>query len=339
MDLIEAMRLFEEAKRRIQNYQNDLCNSEFRTRILLIDPVLRLLGWDVENPDLVVLEYQPAASNRRLADYVLKNNGDNVAIVEAKNTNTRIDDLEHREQADNYARYAEVRFFVLTNGVTWLLYKRDLMTSLESLLPIVRFDVVHDEPYQCALAALSMWRPNLVPDSGPPSEAAESVFISPNLAQERPSSESAEQTEQQLTDSSLQDFEERYTLISERRFPRHATPTRLEIGDDVEEEVNSWLDVIHEVVAWLVGEEILRENDCPISANKYTFIGREAVNPDGTAFIRPRSLPNGLVLQRGLTTVDQWQRLRKLLQQLEAQRNVDPSQIRVFYESTGQNGG
>ena len=68
MDLTKAMELFEEIKRRVQNYQKDLRNSEFRTRILLIDPVLRLLGWDVENPDLVVLEYQPAESNRKTTE-------------------------------------------------------------------------------------------------------------------------------------------------------------------------------------------------------------------------------------------------------------------------------
>ena len=83
MDLTEAMGLFEEIKQRFENYKENF--SEFRTRILLIDPVLRLLGWDVENPDLVELEYQPAESNRRSADYVLKNNKKNVAIVEAKN--------------------------------------------------------------------------------------------------------------------------------------------------------------------------------------------------------------------------------------------------------------
>ena len=92
MDLTKAMRLFEEIKKRFQNHQSNLHNSEFRTRILLIDPVLRLLGWNVENPDLVVLEYQPAESNRKSADYVLKNNGKNVAIVEAKNIDINIED-------------------------------------------------------------------------------------------------------------------------------------------------------------------------------------------------------------------------------------------------------
>ena len=83
----------------------------------MIDPVLRLLGWDVENPDLVVLEYQPNESNRNSADYVLKNDEGNVAIVEAKNIDIDIENWNHRNQADNYARDAGAEFFVLTNGV------------------------------------------------------------------------------------------------------------------------------------------------------------------------------------------------------------------------------
>ena len=233
MDLTKAMELFEEIKRRVQNYQKDLRNSEFRTRILLIDPVLRLLGWDVENPDLVVLEYQPAESNRKSADYVLKNNGKNVAIVEAKNIDIDIEDWKHRDQADDYARYAEVKFFVLTNGVAWMLYERDLMTSIESLKPIVRFDVVHDEPYQCALAAISMWRPNLASDGGP-SEATEPVFTSD------------ETSEQQLPDELPTEGEESDESEGEGKEP----PTRLIVTMPDEEKIDhpSGIETFAEVI-------------------------------------------------------------------------------------------
>lgn len=334
MDLTEAMELFEEIKKRFENHKSDF--SEFRTRILLIDPVLRMLGWEVENPDLVVLEYQPTELNRKSADYVLKNDEGNVAIVEAKNIDIDIGDWKHREQADNYARYAEVKFFVLTNGIRWLLYERDLMTSLESLKPIVSFDVTDDEPYQCALAAISMWRPNLASDAGP-SDATEPVFISQEPALDRPSGQSNEQQEPQLNDDSPPDFDGCYTLTSEGRYPRYTTPTRLEIGDNIEEEVDNWKDVIHEIVVWLVAEANLSAQHCPILIGKKvrrTFIDRKGeVNPDGKAFQDPRPLPNGLILQRSQTdTWEQWDRLRKLLEQF----NVDSSTIRVFYRSTGR---
>ena len=323
MDLTKAMELFEEVKQRFEDHKGDF--SEFRTRILLIDPVLRLLGWDVENPGLVVLEYQPNTQNRKSADYVLKNKGKNVVIVEAKNIDIDIENWEHRDQADDYARYAEVKFFVLTNGVKWLLYERDLMTSLESLKPIVSFDVAHDKPYQCALAALSMWRPNLTSE--------EPVFISPKSVSDQPSSELDEQQEQQLDDSPRND-DERYPFASEDRFyPQDFKPTKVKINNRRPETVKSWKDVIHEVAVWLANEGVLNANDCPIGGRKYTFIGRKAVNPNGTPFKDPRQLPNGLILQRGfLNTQEQWRKLKQLLKQPEKQRQVNPSQIQVFYE-------
>ena len=323
MDLTEAMELFEEIEKRFKCHQDDL--SEFRTRIILIDPVLRLLGWDVENPDLVVLEYQPATSKRESADYILKHNKKNVAIVEAKNIDKKIDDLEYREQADNYARYAGVRFFILTNGVKWLLYERTLTTGLELLEPIVSFDIIHDEPYQCALAAISMWRPNLV--SGGPSKVTEPVLISLKPAPNRSGTE---------PDDPREDFEACYILTSERRYPRHTTPTRLKIGNHRPVKVELWLDVIHEIVAWLIGEKILRSDDCPIEIGQKIFIARKGtVNRDGSPIKDPRELPNSLILQRGnLNTVLQWQKLRQLLDQYKDK--VDQNAIQVFYKLAGK---
>lgn len=318
MDLTEAMELFKEIRKRFKNHQSNF--SEFRTRIMFIDPVLRLLGWEVENPDLVVLEYQPNTQNRKSADYVLKNNGKNVVIVEAKNIDINIEGWEHRDQADDYARYAEVKFFVLTNGVTWMLYERDLMTSLESLKPIVRFDIAHDKPYQCALAALSMWRPNLT--------AEEPVFISPKPVPDRSYSGSNKQQEQQ-PDDLPEDFDQWYSLASERRYPKYTIPIQLKIGADINEQVNSWKDVIHEIVTWLVNKDILKDNHCPIEIREKTFIGYEAVNRDGTPFKDPRQLPKGLMLQRGISTpLGQWERFRALLDQLK----VDTSTIRVSHK-------
>ncbi len=190
MALDDLQQVIEKLQEMIGRHRDYLSENETRTRQVLIDPLLRELGWDVENPDLVALEDQPATSKRESADYILKNSGKNVAVVEAKNIDKKIDDLEHLEQTDNYARYAGVQFFVLTNGVTWLLYERTLTTSLESLEPIVRFDIVCDEPHHCALASLSMWNPNL--SSGSPSKATEPVFVPPKSASDAPSRQSNE---------------------------------------------------------------------------------------------------------------------------------------------------
>lgn len=169
MGLNDLKKVIEKLQDRITNHA-DYLQKEPRTRTLLVDPLLRELGWDVEDPNLVELEYEPESSKRMAADYILKNGKNQVAIVEAKPIGKTIEDLGVREQADKYASSAGAPFFILTNGVKWLLYKRIPTASLASLKPVVSFDIEHDEPYYCVSACVSMWLPNL---SGSPMAAIE----------------------------------------------------------------------------------------------------------------------------------------------------------------------
>ena len=63
-------------------------NHETSTRYILIDPILRALGWDLSNPDECVVEYEVARRGNYPAtrvDYVLKcATGQPVVVIEAK---------------------------------------------------------------------------------------------------------------------------------------------------------------------------------------------------------------------------------------------------------------
>ena len=52
-NLIEIIKKLRE---RIERYRNLLEKNEMLTRYILIDPLLRVLGWDIENPEQVRLE-------------------------------------------------------------------------------------------------------------------------------------------------------------------------------------------------------------------------------------------------------------------------------------------
>ena len=85
MDLTEAMELFEELKRRINEHGDYLRESEYRTRLLLIDPLLRLLGWDVEDFHCVEIEFRTAESVNERADYALKRANRKSPLLKRKN--------------------------------------------------------------------------------------------------------------------------------------------------------------------------------------------------------------------------------------------------------------
>ena len=309
----------------IETHRSYLSGHETRTRQVLIDPLLRELGWDVSDPDAVELEYWV---KQQRADYALMSNAQPVAVIEAKRLGSDLEDDEMM-QVLNYANLAGIDYMIATDGDRWEMYEVFKRGALEERL-LMRFRLSQQPAHENALQALAMWRPNLASD-GPPSEAQEPVLVSPNPPPVQPSSKTDGQQEQQPPNDSPPDFGECYSLTSERRYPLHTKPIRLKIGTDIEKPVKRWKDVIHEVVAWLIDKEMLKDNHCPIKIKERTFVGYEAVNHDGTPFKDPRQLPKGLILQRRLGRPwDQWERLRELLDQLQ----VDTSAIQVRHKPT-----
>ena len=327
MALDDLQSVIEKLQDMIETHRDYLSGGETRTRQVLIDPLLGELGWDVSDPDAVELEYRVG---QQRADYALISNGRRVALIEAKRLGN---DLEYNEimQVLNYANRDGIDYIIVTDGDRWEMYEVFRPAALEERL-LMKLQLSQQPAHKNALQALAMWRPNLASDGGP-SEATESVFVSPKSAPDQPSNESNEQQQQQSSDNSPKDLDECYSLSSERRYPLFTKPIRLKIGTDIEKSVTSWKTVVYEVVAWLINTEKLTDNHFPIEIKEKIFISREAVNRDGTPFKDPQQLPKGLILHRRLGRPwDQWERLRELLDQLQ----VDTSAIQVFYQSAGR---
>ena len=83
---------------------------------MIIDGILRELGWDVANPKCVQLEL---GSNGNTIDYVLIGEGcEFLGVVEAKRSKEALNS-GHRRQASGYAVELGARFAILTNGARW----------------------------------------------------------------------------------------------------------------------------------------------------------------------------------------------------------------------------
>jgi len=94
---------------------------EIPTRTIFVDVLLGALGWDVRDPDEVELEW-PTIDGRSV-DYALKINRKPVLFVEAKPLNDQLMDVKSITQVVSYAANAGVDWCVLTNGVTYKVYK------------------------------------------------------------------------------------------------------------------------------------------------------------------------------------------------------------------------
>ena len=100
------------------SYESTLRKNEAATRAVLVDPVLRALGWDIANPFKVEVETPGSFGTSKVsADYALKANGDVVAVIEAKKLGSDLAPFHH--QLVQYGFSFGINRLFLTNGLRW----------------------------------------------------------------------------------------------------------------------------------------------------------------------------------------------------------------------------
>ena len=109
--------LVETLRERINAHGDALRQSEALTRYALIDPMLRELGWDTEDPAQVVPEYR--VPNNQMADYVLLANGAPVIVVESKKLDEPLRGSKALDQGILYCAHTRSGYFLLTDGSRW----------------------------------------------------------------------------------------------------------------------------------------------------------------------------------------------------------------------------
>ena len=162
MLLESLLGLVEKLGGRIETHGSPLRQSEALTRSALIDPLLRELGWDTEDPDVVVPEYRSEAGS---ADYALFSDSSQppAVIVEAKKLGERLDSRVAL-QGVNYCNVAGAPYFALTDGRTWKIYATFEQAPLEDRL-ITEFTIGGMDEADVSIKALALWRHNVASGS------------------------------------------------------------------------------------------------------------------------------------------------------------------------------
>lgn len=105
---------------KIGKYRHLYQHNETAVRNQIIDPILRSIGWNPENPD----DVQPNLStDDGIPDYTLLKDGKKILFIEAKKLNK---DIEHNDVLSQLAKYSFIegtKYGVLTNGQSWLLIR------------------------------------------------------------------------------------------------------------------------------------------------------------------------------------------------------------------------
>ena len=237
----------ETLRERIQVHRSYLEEYEIRTRSSLIDPMLRVLGWDVEDPNYIEVEYRVSQDR---VDYVLKESGDPIAVIEAKSLGTPLDE-KTTKQAFSYANTLAVSYAVVTNGDHWRMFEVFKQVPVEDRI-LMSFQLTQDEPYACALQALGIWRPNLA--GGRPQTAATPVLA--------PDSSSTAPDRGQKADYPSKDAWKRLDSLTVKKGME--SPACIKFPNSEEKPLKHWADLLESVAEYLIKTKKISDQNCPV---------------------------------------------------------------------------
>lgn len=288
--LDELVDVIETLKSRINEHRAVLQGNEAQTRMSLIDPLLRALGWDTADPAMVRPEFNLSSGR---ADYALLDSEEKpVAIIEAKKLNESLGTIDRRMQMLTYANFSNVSYAGLSDGDQWVFYKVFDQKSLEERI-VLNVSIANDPSYRCALKFLLLWRPNMV--SGEPIQASEPIIGTESQAP--------------TTSAPAHTFEENVPLppnaswMSLKDFiaTTGTTPPKLRFPSGDELQPSSWRGLLVEVAEWLIRDGALTQDKCPVSTNLYPGycrINSEPKHPNGNSFPDHKALSKGLFLNQ-----------------------------------------
>ena len=279
MPLDDLVSVVETLQKRIQEHGATLRENETRTRLALIDPLLRALGWDVSDPALVTPEYNVSG---RWADYaLLGHDGKPAATVEAKKLGESL--ASHRMQMLNYSNALGVDYAGLTDGNHWELYVVFQRGQLEERR-ILDVSIANALAHESALQLLLLWRPNLA--SGQPMKTSEPIFaVNPEPATAfTPAREPAiAEPITMLPTPEIATPPSSWIALSEYNPPSGTTPpAAIRFPDGSEQAIENWNDILTAVVSWLCSKRLLTG---PVnSSNRRYIVNTHPLHPDGAQF-------------------------------------------------------
>ncbi len=283
---------------RAARYRQEQETSEALTRYALIDPILRALGWPLDDPAVARPEY---AAGQGKADYCLFGaDGKPAVLIEAKTLGPKLPPIASAAVV-SYAwelsrRGTHVEYVGITNGLLWQVYRFPDMVR-----PAHAVDLGRGMAAEAAVEILrALWRPLLVGDVVPPPPPPPP---SPPPAGEIPLSE-------------LQPA------------PGSRPPAALLLPDGTEVPLHSWKDLLVEVARTLARAGTLGPQRCPVrlpGAQRRYLVHIEPMHPSGQRFRASERVDERLWIETHASAELLLKQTRWLLKQF----GEDPARYRV----------
>jgi predicted type IV restriction endonuclease len=148
--------LINRLKEKLVKYKDLFVQNEAAVRYAIVNPFLRMLGWDIEDPEEVIPEY----TNPRIegkADYALfikEVSNIPIAFIEVKKLGGITGEIV-REKL-KYSFDSGVRYTIITDGNEWFLYDVFKPNVPFNERVVVSWRILQDDPYEILFKSLTI---------------------------------------------------------------------------------------------------------------------------------------------------------------------------------------
>lgn len=331
---------------KIEKFRSLYKENEMAVREHIVNPILKNLGWNPENPEEVLPN---VSTEEGVPDYSLIKNGKKILFVEAKKLSIDIEQKEGIRQLAKYSFSEGTKYGVLTNGAVWVLirsfeegttlterivWKIDLeneelpavlrkivaisKTNIEHIEVLVKKDQILDEIWQALLDEPEEMIKGLMPvvksiiSQGYPDYQFEDTEIEDFLKERIKDIISGPSEEEALTEIPIEPISWRVR-----------SPRKMKLKGDVFELRNSF-EILVNTANWLIKNGKLKPSDCPvgIGRGKRNLINKEPKHKYGDDFRAPKKLSNGLWLETNHNTASCINYTKRLLEKFGVSSDI-----------------
>jgi len=331
---------------KIKKFHSLYEQNEMAVRDQIVNPILRNLGWDPENPE----EVQPNVSTEEgMPDYSLIKNGKKILFVEAKKLSVDIEQKEVIRQLAKYSFIEGTKYGVLTNGSIWVLirsfeegttlterivWKTDLeneelpaiirkimtisKTGIEHIEVLVKKTQILDEVWQSLLDEPEEMIKGLMPvvksiiTQGYPDYQFEDTEIE-DLLKER--------VKEIISSSSEVETPSDTPIESISR--QGKSPQKMKLKGEIFE-IRYSNEILVNTANWLIKNGKLKPSDCPVNIGrgKRNLINKEPKHKYGDDFVAPKKLSNGLWIDTNYSTAGCIMSAKRLLEKFGVSSDI-----------------
>lgn len=333
MNMISLNETIEVVTERMKKHLSLYERNEMAIRSQIIEPILRSLEWNTDNPD----EIQPNISvEEGVPDYCLLRGDKKVLFIEAKNLSVDIEQKEVIRQLAKYCYGDGMKYGVLTNGAIWILFrafKED--TKMEERI-VWKVDIESDEITATNRKLNTISKGNITEIDkltkklqildeiwyslfdAPKDLARGFIPVFDKLIKEGYPEYEFDQTE--IEDFIKENLNELISPTGETIIEPvpivDTTKLRKEMKIETDTyEIRNAYDILVNTAEWLIRKGKLSKEECPISSgHKRNLVNIQPKHKYGKDFVVPKKLSNGLYIETHWSRASHITNARKLLE-------------------------